>query len=156
MYIRKAKKKDFKAFNHCILKLNEFHEKNHHDIEKLDKYTKKEYEKLLKTNKIFVAINDNDKVIGMLKLSLPKYNVICPTISALYVKSKYRNLGVGTLLMQYCLDYCKKHFVGENYYDYLDLCVWDFNENAMKFYEKIGFQPKFHFLEFNYKDKNSF
>lgn len=51
------------------------------------------------------------------------------------VFEKYRNMGVGTALVSEAVSYCK-----ENKLDFLSLEVRKSNENAIKLYEKFGFQ----------------
>ena len=58
-------------------------------------------------------------------------------IDDVVVKSTYRNQGIGTNLFK-CIE---QHAIKDNI-KRIELSVWSFNENAMQFYQKIGFTPK--------------
>lgn len=58
-----------------------------------------------------------------------------PEICLLAVIPKFRSRGVGTALVEHCLDVCtisKQQFVG--------LCIGSFMKNAISLYEKMGFE----------------
>ena len=63
-------------------------------------------------------------------------------IDALVVDLKFRNYGIGKTLMKEIEKIAK-----ENNCTSVELNVWAFNENAIKFYEKIGMKPKTMILE---------
>ena len=52
------------------------------------------------------------------------------------VDEKNRNKGIGTLLFTSMEDFCRTKLI-----DYLVLDVWNFNEDAIKFYKRIGMNP---------------
>jgi len=54
-------------------------------------------------------------------------------IDDICVDEKYRHMGIGTMLFEKCRETAK-----ENNCYCIDLNVWEFNESAMKFYEKCG------------------
>ncbi|WHE06010.1 GNAT family N-acetyltransferase [Thermoanaerobacterium thermosaccharolyticum] len=54
-------------------------------------------------------------------------------IDDLCVSSTHRRKGVGRMLFKYIVDYAKK--LGT---DTLELTVWEFNSDAIKFYDGLG------------------
>nr|WP_284698154.1 GNAT family N-acetyltransferase [Thermoanaerobacterium thermosaccharolyticum] len=58
-------------------------------------------------------------------------------IDDLCVSSTHRRKGVGRKLFRHIVDYVKK-----SGYDTLELTVWEFNSDAIKFYESLGMTTK--------------
>ncbi|SNX52884.1 GNAT family N-acetyltransferase [Thermoanaerobacterium sp. RBIITD] len=58
-------------------------------------------------------------------------------IDDLCVSSTHRRKGVGRKLFRHIVDYVKK-----SAYDTLELTVWEFNSDAIKFYESLGMTTK--------------
>jgi ribosomal protein S18 acetylase RimI-like enzyme len=56
-------------------------------------------------------------------------------IERIYVLQQYQNRKVGIELMNYCINYGLS-----NNYDTIWLGVWEHNTNAIRFYERAGFQ----------------
>ncbi len=81
--------------------------------------------------KFLVAENESD-VLGYMGFS-----TVCGEgyVTNVAVFPKYRNMGVGTALVSEAVSYCK-----ENGLDFLSLEVRKSNENAIRLYEKSGFQ----------------
>lgn len=88
----------------------------------------------------FVAV-DGDKVVGLLtadKRNLPylENSVIC-SVGTFGVTREYRRQGIGKMLMDKFLAFCKENGVQE-----VKLGVFNDNRAAYKFYEDYGFQPQ--------------
>jgi len=81
--------------------------------------------------KFFVAENEED-VLGYIGFS-----AVCGEgyVTNVAVFPKYRNIGVGTALVNEAISYCKN-----NNLDFLSLEVRKSNENAIKLYKKSGFK----------------
>ncbi|MCL2771747.1 MAG: GNAT family N-acetyltransferase [Oscillospiraceae bacterium] len=58
-------------------------------------------------------------------------------IDDICVDEKYRHSGIGTLLFEHC----RKNATEQDCYC-MDLNVWEFNQSAMKFYEKCGMSTR--------------
>ncbi len=96
---------------------------------------------------IFYLAYEGDKIAGYVKLrdarkpnSLGDANAL--EIARLYALPEFIGKGVGSLLMQVCVDVAK-----EKQKEILWLGVWEKNERALAFYERWGFK-KFGDTEF--------
>ena len=97
--------------------------------------------------KCYLAIEDN-KVIGLIMGIIRQYDEYdclddkCPKegeIIELIVTKKIRSQGVGKALMEKIETYFKE--VG---CEYIIIDVFAYNENAIKFYDKLGYHPRMH------------
>ena len=97
--------------------------------------------------KCYLATLDN-KVIGLIMGTLRQYDDFdcldykCPKegiITELIVTKKVRSKGVGKALMKKLEDYFKS--VG---CEYVIVDVFAYNENGIKFYDKLGFHSRMH------------
>lgn len=87
----------------------------------------------------FLAEAENE-VIGYAKLrvleQLPelagKRNI---EVERIYVRKKHHDKKAGYVIMQKCIEFAKK-----KNYEVIWLGVWEKNERALKFYEKVGFK----------------
>ena len=105
----------------------------------------KYFEELLndKENLNYVYILDN-KVVGVLtsdiKTTLDNYIIkarkIC-FIESLVVKENYQHQGIGRKLYEHL-----KNEVKSKNIDAIELNVWGFNKNAIRFYESLGMNIK--------------
>jgi ribosomal protein S18 acetylase RimI-like enzyme len=85
-------------------------------------------------------IKRKEELAGYIKLN---FHAVLPKpqtgtgmeIQRLYIDKKFFGQGLGKKLMQFAEGYARK--LGE---DVLWLGVWEFNEKAKNFYEKLGFQ----------------
>lgn len=59
-------------------------------------------------------------------------------------KSNYKKNGIGSLLFQYTVDYAKAEGSTS-----LQLGVWEFNEDVINFYEKMGMSTRNRRMELN-------
>jgi ribosomal protein S18 acetylase RimI-like enzyme len=67
------------------------------------------------------------------KSDIPSYRIYIMTLGVL---ASYRRLGIGTALLKYVFDYCAKDTTIQGIY----LHVQTNNTEALKFYEKFGFE----------------
>ena len=104
-------------------------------------------------NKILFIAEDNNKVIGYCILCIyeiknhPMFNdAININIEDFCVDKNFRKKGVGKKLFENIKIYAK-----ENNVQYIELSVWEFNQNAIEFYKKMGMEIKLNIMEYNCK-----
>ena len=110
----------------------------------ISKYTPQEvYERLSKDeNGVFVAEQDG-RVVGYVFCDIIKEgNGLTLYIDDLCVDPKVRSRGIGRMLIDRAKEYAKEKNCG-----FLMLNVWEFNENAVAFYEKYGFSTRTRHME---------
>ncbi len=145
--IRRAIKEDYKDVKKLMQSVQNLHHSKRSDIHKDSEIFKEdEYQKNMES--ITVAeINNN--VIGAIMYFIKEklennythYRKVL-FIDALVVDPKFRNYGIGKTLIKEI-----ERIARENNCTSVELNVWAFNENAIKFYEKIGMKPKTMILE---------
>ena len=95
---------------------------------------------------ITILAEENDKVIGICMVSMRARTCMVKRRTAymedLCVDEACRGKGIGKKLFSYAKDQAVK--MGA---ERLDLMVWDFNENARKFYESMGMKPQRYIYE---------
>lgn len=147
--IRKAKEEDFKDVKKLMQSVQNLHHNNRSDIHKDSEIFKEdEYQKNMQ-NILVAEINNN--VVGAIMYFIKEnmennytnYRKIL-FIDALVVDAVCRKNGIGKKLMIE-MDKIAK----ENNCSSIELNAWIFNENAIKFYEKMGMKPKTMILEKN-------
>jgi len=130
--IRKGEERDIPAVMQHIHELAEF--------EKAPEMVVNTKEKLLEDWKLhkafdFLVVEINDEVVGI-SLYYPRYstwNGRCYYLEDLYVKPHLRGKGIGLALLNATADEARKAGA-----DRLDWQVIDWNEGAVRFYERIG------------------
>lgn len=105
-------------------------------------------EEVNKNNGICFLALENDKVIGLIMGTIPKYDEYdyldykCPRrgiITELIVTSKIRSKGVGQALIEKIEEYFKA-----NRCEYVLVDVFAYNEKAINFYNKKGYHHRMH------------
>jgi len=144
--IRLIKKEDIDDISNLLAQVNLVHHLGRSDLfKKNNKYTKEELLNMIDDydNPIFVYEKDG-KVIGhaFCQKKIIKENNLLNGIKTLYiddicVDENSRGNGVATKLYEYVKCYAK-----DNGYYNITLNVWSFNDNAYKFYEKMGLKPQ--------------
>ncbi|HEY3187538.1 MAG TPA: GNAT family N-acetyltransferase, partial [Solirubrobacteraceae bacterium] len=81
---------------------------------------------------LLAAADDEDRLIGELSASGRPNR---PADIGMSVAREWRGRGVGTALMQTCVDWAREHGVHK-----LSLQVWPHNDAALRLYEKFGFE----------------
>ena len=141
--IRRATESDISAINKLLYEVQKVHSDASPDLFKAGakKYDDDELRVILADDSkpVFVAERDGN-ILGYAfcvhQQHIGSHNLT--DIKTLYiddlcVDETARNAHVGTLLYEYVLDYAKKN----GYYN-VTLNVWTGNDNAIKFYEKMG------------------
>ena len=102
-----------------------------------------------KNGKIFI-VEENNKIIGHCIISIReiKNNVIFEDmtnieIDEMCINEQFRKKGIGKKLFEEVKIYAKE--INANY---IELMVWDFNQNAMNFYEKMGMKTRIRRMEY--------
>jgi len=91
-------------------------------------------------NFFFISFRENEPA-GYLKLRLPQKhlsslkNNTAIELERVYVLKKLQGTGLGYKLMQFAFEYSR-----QKGFDTLWLGVWERNEKAVRFYEKLGFE----------------
>ena len=142
MEIRKARKEDMKAVQDLRYLLCVYEKEIGATIGVTDwAYTEvgeKDYNYFLNKQFIYVA-EDNQKIVGFITgeiLSKKEwYTVQLGTINNLFVLEEYRGKGIGKKLMETMMDAFKEKGINN-----FELYALNNNEDALKFYEKLGFR----------------
>lgn len=151
--IRNAQKIDIPQIKNLLSQVLEIHAQIRPDIfiSGTTKYTTEELEKIInnKNSPIFVAIDD-DKVLGYAfckiinqPFSTNMKNFKTLFIDDLCVDQNSRGLKIGQKLFEYVKEFAKQN----NCYD-ITLNVWEGNDSAKKFYQKMGMFVKETQMEF--------
>ena len=100
-------------------------------------------------SKIFVAINDKDVLgycticIRSIKDHVMLHDMINIVIDDMCIDENQRNKGIGKFFFEEVKNFAKNTGAKN-----IELNVWEFNENAIKFYEKIGMKTITRKMEF--------
>ncbi len=146
--IRRAKDKDIEKILKLLSQVLEIHADLRPDIfiSGTTKYTGEQLTEMIKDDSkpIFVATDDNDEVIGYAFCVLEEQPNTANMhyfktlyIDDLCVDSDARGKHIGKQLYDYVLNYAKEN----DCYD-VTLNVWEGNDSAKSFYEKMGMAVK--------------
>ena len=153
--VRPAKKEDHPAVERLLRQIAQLHADLRPEIFRpaSRKYDKIQFVALLKNKDtpILVAQDEHGDVLGYAMLqvkTIRKNPVFCPRqflyVDDLCVDEVSRGLGIGTALMEGVRKLAKERGIKK-----IQLNVWECNEGAMQFYERLGFQTQRRQLEFN-------
>lgn len=142
--VRKAEVKDIERVSELLSEVLELHAKLRPDIfiSGTTKYTKEELEAIFNNEDtfVFVACDEKDNVVGYVFCMIKKqpFSTNMKDFKSLFiddlcVDETIRGMHIGKTLYEYALEYAKKM----GCYD-VTLNVWEGNDNARKFYEKMG------------------
>ena len=148
MQIRRAENKDAKKILDLLMQVLNIHAAIRPDVFIPDttKYTESELYDMFKddTRPVFVAVSDDDKVLGYAFCVLKKQpfsNNMVPFTSLfiddLCVDESCRGMHIGQKLF----DFVKDHAKALGCYE-ITLNVWEGNDAARGFYENLGLKPK--------------
>jgi len=151
MIIRTATLKDIEKVLSLGEQIFEIHSKARPDL-----FEKKpinyEYLKFVieeNNKKIFIA-EDNNELVGYCISSIyevknhPMFNdMLNINVEDFCVDKNYRKKGVGKKLFENVKNYAK-----ENNVQFIELSVWEFNQNAMEFYKNMGMKIKLNIMEY--------
>lgn len=154
MNIRRAVEKDIDKVNNLLSQVLELHADIRPDIfiPGTTKYTNEELLQIFGDDNrpVYVAVDEADKVLGYAFCILkeqPFSNNMIPFqslfIDDLCVDEATRGMHVGQALFEYV----RQEAIRMGCYE-ITLNVWEGNENARRFYEKMGLKPKETQLEY--------
>lgn len=144
--IREATLCDLENLSNLMLEGHNLHLDNRPDIFEGGNFEVKSYVKsILNNKKTYKYIYEVDsKIVGLIFASI-KFNLVddltrsrkVAFIEYIIVNKNYQRMGIGTKLYHKLCSEIKK----ENA-DAVELCVWGFNKEAIKFYESLGMSIK--------------
>ena len=140
--IRKATEDDFSGIHNVFMEVHKFHMDGAPGMFKdIDPLTKEELDEVLKEEGKLFLVSDNDGVIdGFLDGTIVEKTSKSTGfkrflfVDHLGVLKATQKSGVGRMLMEEA-----EKFAKDNKCTMLVLDVWGFNENAIGFYEHLGF-----------------
>lgn len=144
--IRNAKIDDFEQVHSLIMQVHSLHVKERNDIYKeANPLTLEDYKaELLKDNNIYLAAELENKVVGICFSNIREIsnNRIMKDRRILHIEDicvdiSKRRKGIGEKLYNAIIKKAK-----DNKVDSIELLVWGFNDDAIKFYEKLGMSIK--------------
>ena len=151
MTIRKMEKRDYGAYCALLREVHFMHAENRPDIFKDQPYFPDEDEFAQMTGDpqlIYLAAEENGEVVGMgvMGIRMPKAAHVhlraFAYIDDLCVKSGFRGRGIGTKLYEAMKEEARKRGLAR-----AELMVWAFNEDAKRFYEKLGMKVRSYTME---------
>lgn len=146
--IRRAAEKDIKRVRKLLSQVLEIHAKIRPDIfvSGTTKYTDAELSQMFRDDKkpVYVAVDEKDKVVGYAFCVIrqqPFSNNMIP-FSALFIDDLCVDADIrGKHIGQMLFEYVKEEAVRLGCYE-VTLNVWEGNDSAKAFYEKMGMKPK--------------
>ena len=154
MKIRRAEEKDTDKILDLLSQVLEIHAAIRPDlfISGSTKYTREELIPMFtdESRRIYVAVDENDIVQGYAFCEIrenPSSNTKVPFkyfyLDDLCVDEKFRENHIGQELVKHVEEEAKKMSCFE-----VTLNVWEGNDTALAFYDKMGFHPKYTTMEF--------
>lgn len=150
--VRRAEEKDIPDIDRLLNQVNLVHHNIRPDLFNVGrKYTDDELQKMVKDDSrpIFVAVDDDDRLAGYCMTWFEQIigDTIRTEVKTLYiddlcVDENARGQHVGATLYEHVKKYAK-----ENGFYNITLHVWEGNDNAAAFYEKMELKPQFTCLE---------
>ena len=142
--IRRAVKKDTGRVMQLLSEVNDLHADIRPDlfIHGKQKYTEEQLSGIFEDSNtpVFVAADDNDDAVGyaFCVFKRPAFTTNMTDVTTLYiddlcVDKNRQGQHIGKELFNYCVD-----FAGKNGCYAVTLNVWEGNDNAKRFYEKMG------------------
>ncbi len=154
--IRNAEYADYEVVKALEDSVFEFHRQARPDYFNTQAcYTKQEYEELLMHSApiSLVAVCD-EQIIGICfgKIEQTSGNSFCKgrkiaVIEDLFVRPQYRGRGIASSLIRKA----RQLAIAGNA-EALELCVWNFNMDALYLYEKLGMQVQYYRMEERFND----
>ena len=144
--IRKAKLNDFSGIHKLIMQLHKLHVSKRNDIYKdIDPMNFEEFKtELSNSNNIYLIAEFENEIVGICFSQIKEIlnNKIIKNRKILHIEDicvdeNYQKKGIGKKLYNQILELAKEKNI-----DDIELMVWGFNENAIKFYENLGMSIK--------------
>ena len=151
MNIRTANLTDIEKILFLENQVFELHSKKRSDWIGKNPLTYDSIKNIIESNngKIFIA-EDNNEIVGHCIINIREiknhnmfHDMKNIEIDDLCVDEKHRKKGIGKKLFEEVKTYSK-----ENGINFIELMVWEFNENARKFYENMGMKIRINRMEY--------
>ena len=144
MVIQKATKDDFLGIHKIFQEVHDHHLNGTiNTFKDIDPFTEEEFNEALKDKNTFLLVAKEKEIEGFILATIvekegrhTKFKKSLH-INTIGTKKDSQNKGVGSALIKEI-----KKIAKENKCDNINLSVWSFNDNAIKFYKHIGFQSK--------------
>ena len=154
--IREALLYDYNDVNNLVAEVHKLHVKNRPDVYvDVDTPLAQEYfEELLNDNdtKLFIVEDIQNKELvaySIVKIITTRsIQILIPSkfayIEDICVKFNNQKKGIGRLLFEHIVGYAKTEGISS-----LQLVVWEFNKNAIEFYQSLGMKTRNRRMELN-------
>lgn len=149
--IRNSVKEDFNKIHHLIEQVHQIHVEHRPDIyKKVNPLEQVCFEQMIEDrNNIILVAQIEKKIVGLCSIKI-KSSIELPilqprkisVIDNLCVHESFRGCGIGKKLLNAAKE-CSKQ-AGANV---MELMVWSFNQEAVKFYEKFGMKERSKVME---------
>ena len=144
--IRKAKLNDFQGVHKLIMQVHKLHVSKRNDIYKdIDPMNFEEFKaELSNSNNIYLIAELENEIVGICFSQIKEIlnNKIMKDRRLLHIEDicvdeNYQKKGIGKKLYNQIVQLAKEKNI-----DNIELMVWGFNENAIKFYKNLGMHIK--------------
>ena len=144
--IRKAKLNDFQGVHKLIMQVHKLHVSKRNDIYKdIDPMNFEEFKaELSNSNNIYLIAELENEIVGICFSQIKEIlnNKIMKDRRLLHIEDicvdeNYQKKGIGKKLYNQIVQLAKEKNI-----DNIELMVWGFNENAIKFYKNLGMNIK--------------
>lgn len=144
--IRKAEISDFQDIHKLIIQVHKLHVNERNDIyNDVDPMDFEEFkDELLDDNNIYIIAEVENRIVGICfsKIKEISNNKIMKNRKILHIENicvdkNYQKKGIGNQLYKRLV-----HLAKEKEVENIELLVWGFNENAIKFYKNLGMNIK--------------
>ena len=144
--IRKAEIEDFNKVHRLIMQVHKLHVKERKDIYRdVDPMSFEEFKnELSNSNNIYLVAQLENKIVGICFSQIKEIsnNRIMKdrkilNIGDICIDKKYQRNGIGKKLYNQIVQIAKEKNIHN-----VELMVWKFNKNAIKFYENLGMNVK--------------
>ena len=144
--IRKAKISDFQGIHNLIMQVHKLHVNEKNDIYKdVDPMNFEEFRtELSNSNNIYLIAELENEIVGICFSQIREIsnNKIMKNRKILHIENicvdeNIQKKGIGKKLYNQIVELAKEKNI-----DNIELMVWGFNENAIKFYENLGMNIK--------------
>lgn len=149
MVIKFMTESDYDAVDRLMKQVHELHVLNRPDlyIPMEHPYSKEEFANLVQNENVSALLAEEDnQVVGICFISMRTKTGMVKKFTAymddLCVDAGYRGEGIGKALFLKV-----EQIVKEKGAERLDLMVWNFNDEAMRFYKSLGMVPQRYILE---------
>ena len=136
--------KDYEQVDKLMKQVHELHVMNRPDlyVPLEHPYSKSEFVKMIEDkNVVAIIAEEDDEALGICIVTMRTKTCMVEKCTAymedLCVEKEHRGKGIGKSLFYKALEFSRQRGA-----ERLDLMVWAFNEDAMRFYESLGMKPQ--------------